>query len=236
MSPDRLIPLFVPLGLAMFAGCASKVAQPSGFLSNPGQLQREKSITGPDYEYRSEADLPVAAGTRVHIAPVTVKLRRPGEVDAATRRRIADAFTAALRAEAAKRHRVVVGRRAAELEVRTVVTELEPSVPAINLTTSIYPSTRISSELRQAVSGEQMFTGEASTEIEVRRVADGRRIYAMMDHATGRKAIATSGSQWAPVEKLCERWAGDLAATMRGERRESGGDDERRERGRGRRR
>jgi hypothetical protein len=214
-----LLPLWMLISLGL-VGCATKVAVPSGFLGNPEQLQRHKKVTEPDYEYRSEGDLPVADGTKIYIEPVVVNLRADPtgkfDVGVATQRRLAESFTKALRTEAAKRHQIVSRPGAATLKVRTVVTELEPSVPAINMVTALYPSTRVSSELKQAVSGEQMFTGEAATEIEVVRLSDGRRIYAMMDHATGRKAISSSGSKWGPVEKLCERWAEDLSATMRG--------------------
>ncbi len=224
---SRTLPLISVAALACGSlSCKTKVSEPTGFLEDSSQLQRDTSVGRPDYEYRSEKDLPVAAGTAVYVAPVAVSLKESDKVDAATGARLASTFTRALKAEAAKKFKVVSSREASQLEVRTAVTQVTPAVPAINMATAIYPSSRIGSELKQAVVGEQAFTGGASTEIEVRRTSNGRRIYAMMDSTTGRKAVTTSGSKWAPVEKLCERWAKNVGAIMRGDEAEPDDDDD----------
>ena len=69
--------------------CSTNVAEPSGFLNDSQQLKRDKSVAAPDYEYRSEKDLPVAPGTRIYVAPVQVKLRHPAEVEPAIQKRLA---------------------------------------------------------------------------------------------------------------------------------------------------
>lgn len=216
MAHSRFPIFFVAICALGLSGCTTKVAEPSGFLGNVGQLQRGKKVGRPDFEYRSAQNLPVAKGTTIYVEPVVVRLGEDRKADTALRRRLGDGFTTTLREQLDKEFAVVDKAKGATLRVRTVVTELKPGAPALNLATAIYPSTRISSELKRAVSGEQAFTGAAATEIEVVRIADGRRIYAMMDYATARKTIGTAGSKWAPVEKLCEHWARDLSELLGG--------------------
>jgi hypothetical protein len=91
------------------------------------------------------------------------------------------------------------------LRVRVAITQLKPSNPTANTLSTIVPVGMVVSGATKAVSGDNLGTGEASTEIEVLDSVSGERLAAAVDRRQGGKGVFRG--KWEDTKEAFDFWA-----------------------------
>lgn len=91
------------------------------------------------------------------------------------------------------------------LRVRTVITGVRPSNPVSNTMSTIIPIGIAVSGATKAVSGDNLGTGEAATEIEVVDSVSGERLAAAVDRRQGGKSAFRG--KWEDTKQAFDHWA-----------------------------
>lgn len=91
------------------------------------------------------------------------------------------------------------------LRVRAAITGVKPSKPTANTLSTILPVGWITSGATKAVSGDNMGTGEAATEIDVLDSLTGQRLAAAVDRRQGGKSAFRG--KWVDTKNAFDFWA-----------------------------
>jgi Protein of unknown function (DUF3313) len=164
-SHSRFIVLPVVLAALSFGGCASMSNRPSGFLESYEQLKPDsKDSHRLVYE---RADWRKAGYTSVLIEPTVVRLTAENQkkITAVETTGLANYADKALRKTFAKEWRIVTAAEPGTLRVRSAITGVDTSNPALNVATSLVVC--------------PVDNGGVSMEFEVSDVADGARLVAL---------------------------------------------------------
>jgi hypothetical protein len=98
------------------------------------------------------------------------------------------------------------------LRVRVAITELMPSNPTANTLSTIVPVGMVVSGATKAVSGENLGTGEAATEMEVLDAVTGERLAAAIDKRQGGKGVFRG--KWEDTKEAFDYWAKRFRARL----------------------
>jgi hypothetical protein len=91
------------------------------------------------------------------------------------------------------------------LRVRIAITQLTPSNPTANTLSTIIPVGMVVSGATRAVSGDNLGTGEAATEMEVLDSVSGERLAAAVDRRQGGKGVFRG--KWEDTKEAFDFWA-----------------------------
>jgi hypothetical protein len=91
------------------------------------------------------------------------------------------------------------------LRVRVAITELKPSNPTANTLSTIIPVGIVVSGAAKAVSGDNLGTGEAGTEMELLDSITGERLAAAVDKRQGGKMVFRG--KWEDAKDAFDYWA-----------------------------
>jgi hypothetical protein len=91
------------------------------------------------------------------------------------------------------------------LRVRVAITQLKPSNPAANTLSTIIPVGIVAAGAAKVVSGDNLGTGEAATEMEVLDSISGERLAAAVDRRQGGKGMFRG--KWEDTTDAFDFWA-----------------------------
>jgi hypothetical protein len=91
------------------------------------------------------------------------------------------------------------------LRVRVAITDVTPSKPVSNTLSTIVPVGMVVSGATKAVSGDNLGTGEASTEFELLDATTGERLAAAVDRRQGGKGVFRG--KWEDTKEAFDFWA-----------------------------
>ena len=91
------------------------------------------------------------------------------------------------------------------LRVRVAITDVKPSNPTANTISSIIPVGMVVSAATKATTGDNLGTGEASTEMEFLDSQSGERLASAVDRRQGGKAAFRG--KWEDTKKAFDYWA-----------------------------
>jgi hypothetical protein len=94
------------------------------------------------------------------------------------------------------------------LVIRAALTEAKKSRPVLNLASSVYPATLVTSYAKQALTGTGSFVGKVMVEVDLTDGMTGRRVAAAVDARAGTKALRSKlDGSWGDVNLAFEWWA-----------------------------
>lgn len=207
MQPIKLATIL--LSCALLVGCAAggmKEVTKTGFLGDYSMLQ-------PGGEDRA-ALVYVKPGVdfkpydKIMFERVLVSLADSAEhkeIDPALVAELAEHYQNALMKAVESGYQIVDKPGLDVLRVRVVITGVKPSNPVSNTMSTIIPIGIAVSGAAKAVSGDNLGTGEAATEIEVVDSVTGERLAAAVDRRQGGK-MAFRG-KWEDTKKAFDHWA-----------------------------
>lgn len=91
------------------------------------------------------------------------------------------------------------------LRVRIAITGIKPSKPAANTLSTIIPVGIVAAGATKAASGDNLGTGEASTEMEILDSLSGERLAAAVDRRQGGKGVFRG--KWDDTKEAFDFWA-----------------------------
>lgn len=91
------------------------------------------------------------------------------------------------------------------LRVRIAITGIKPSKPAANTLSTIIPVGIVAAGATKAASGDNLGTGEASTEMEILDALSGERLAAAVDRRQGGKGVFRG--KWDDTKEAFDFWA-----------------------------
>ena len=193
----------------IFAGCAAsgmKNVEKTGFLSDYSQLQAGGSDRAALYYMKSGVNL--QPYDKIMFDRVVVMLSDDAEyhvVDPATLKEMTDYYQKALLDAVQDGYQVVDQPGPGVLRVRVAITELKPSKPVANTMSTIIPVGMVAAGATKAISGDNLGTGEASTEFELLDSLSGERLAAAVDRRQGGKAVFRG--KWEDTKDAFDFWA-----------------------------
>ncbi|HUU49909.1 MAG TPA: DUF3313 domain-containing protein [Nitrospinota bacterium] len=94
------------------------------------------------------------------------------------------------------------------LRIRTAITDIVPSKPALNTITSIGPPGLVISTVKKITTGVHAFVGEATLEAEFLDSVTNEQLAAALDRRGALKVKVFKGmSKWGHVKVVFEEWA-----------------------------
>jgi hypothetical protein len=201
--------LCAALAVALLAGCAAsgmKDVQKTGFLSDYSQLQ-------PGGDDRAAL---VFIKPGVDFKPYTKLMferfivlfsdnAEYREIDPAMLKEMTDYYQNAVFTAFKDGYEIVDQPGPDVLRVRVAITGLKPSNPTANTLSTIVPVGMVVSGATKAVSGDNLGTGEAATEIEVLDSVTGERLAAAVDKRQGGKGVFRG--KWEDTKDAFDYWA-----------------------------
>jgi hypothetical protein len=91
------------------------------------------------------------------------------------------------------------------MRVRVAITGVKPSKPVANTLSTIVPVGIVASGATKAVSGDNLGTGEAATEMEMLDAQSGERLAAAVDRRQGGKMMFRA--TWTDTKDAFDYWA-----------------------------
>ena len=127
------------------------------------------------------------------------------EIDPALLKELTDYYQNALFAAVKDGYEVVDQPGPGVMRVRVAITEVKPSKPVANTLSSIVPVGIVVSGATKAVSGDNLGTGEAATEMEILDSVSGARLAAAVDKRQGGKMVFRGA--WTDTKDAFDYWA-----------------------------
>ncbi len=101
------------------------------------------------------------------------------------------------------------------LRLRVAITDVIPTRPAMNTVGTLLIPARIVSAAKRAITGTDLFVGEAEIEAEVLDSRSSERLMAVVDRKAGHKfELKRGATTWGHVEQAFREWAIQFRATM----------------------
>ncbi|WDN88060.1 hypothetical protein BuS5_01028 [Desulfosarcina sp. BuS5] len=198
--------LTAAIGLAGCMAGGMKDVEHSGFLKDYGQLEPGEDDRAVLTYFKPGVDF--KSYTKLMFERVVVFLNPTAEsreTDPTILKELADFYQNAL-LEAVKDGYEVVDQPGPDvLWVRVAITDVDPSNPIGNTLSSIIPVGIVAAGAVKMVSGENLGTGEAATEIEVLDSMTKERLVAAVDRRQGGKFLLRG--KWTDTKQSLEYWA-----------------------------
>jgi len=215
--PERNSLCFIIVLLAlMTAGCAStgmKKVEKTGFLKDYSLFKKGEDGQAAYGYSRPGANL--AKYDKILIDKVCVCLS--GQNDASDLepillREFADYYDQAITSAVVDRYQIVDEPGPGVLRVRAAITDVKASSPIINTLSSVSPLGISISVATKIVTGKNLGTGEAASEIEVLDSLTGERLVADIDRRQGGKMIFRD--KWTDTKNAFDHWASRLRTRL----------------------
>jgi hypothetical protein len=207
--------LIIGFTLTLPTGCGQKKSS-SGFLQDYSYL-KPGPRGGADLLYIKE-DVNFSVYNKVMIDQVVFYYSEDAKykgIDPNELKELADAFHKAFVDELADGYTVVAEPGPDVLRIRTAITELVPSKPALNTITTIIPIGLAISSLKRVVTGTHTFVGQASAEMEVLDSQTNELLAAAIDTKAGKKYQVVEGMQkWGHAKDAFTFWAKRLRSRL----------------------
>jgi hypothetical protein len=200
---------FLLAGILFLAGCAAggmTDVKKTGFLENydqltPGGDDRAALVyIKPGVDYK--------AYNKLMFERIVVLLSDSAEyraVDPTTLKEMTDYYQNTLFNAFKDGYEIVDQPGPDVLRVRIAITQLTPSNPTANTLSTIIPVGMVVSGATRAVSGDNLGTGEAATEMEVLDSVSGERLAAAVDRRQGGKGVFRG--KWEDTKEAFDFWA-----------------------------
>src|SRR5512139_2495311 len=208
--------LGVLLAVALLAGCAAsgmKDVQKTGFLSDYSQLKPGGDDRVALVYIKQGVDF--KPYTKLMFDRFVVLLSDSSqyrEIDPAMLKEITDYYQNAVFTAFKDGYEIVDQPGPGVLRVRIAITELKPSKPVANTLSTIIPVGIVAAGATKAVSGDNLGTGEAATEMEMFDALTGERLAAAVDKRQGGK-MAFRG-KWDDTKDAFDYWAKRFRARL----------------------
>lgn len=200
----------------MLAGCAAsgmKSVETTGFLGDYSQLKPGGEDRAALFYVKPGVDL--KKYNKIMFERIVVMLSDQAEskeLDPAMLKELTDYYELALFNAVKDGYEVVDQPGADVLRVRVAITGLKPSKPVANTMSTIIPVGMIAAGATKAVSGENLGTGEASTEFELLDSLSGQRLAAAVDRRQGGKSMFRG--KWEDTKQAFDFWAKRFRARL----------------------
>jgi hypothetical protein len=200
---------FLLAGILFLTGCAAggmKDVKSTGFLENydqlkPGGDDRAALVyIKPGVDYK--------AYNKLMFERIVVLLSDSAEyraIDPTTLKEMTDYYQNALFNAFKDGYEIVDQPGPGVLRVRIAITQLTPSNPTANTLSTIIPVGIVVSGATKAVSGDNLGTGEAATEMELLDSVSGERLAAAVDRRQGGKGVFRG--KWDDTKEAFDFWA-----------------------------
>lgn len=200
--------------MSLMSGCATPQHEFSGFLENyqgfePAPEDKDALI------YRKPGiDLSVLGQyDRVMIDPVVIWYKNDSQykgIHPEALTRLADDFHQAAIEALGDRYPLVLLPGPGVLRIRTAITDLVATKPALNAATFVGPGRPVST-LSKVVTGRHLFVGEAAIEVELLDSQTNERLFAYIDRRIGNKIDPIQGvTKWGHIKAAFDYWAQKL--------------------------
>ncbi len=218
MKPSITVKVLVPVVAAGIllgvAGCATTRQVPedkrSGFLGDYSMLRKGPAGRADYYYIDQKANW--AKFTKVWVKPV--ELWQPsqdsalGRMSQESKRALVDFYYAAAVSALTNNFQLVEQSGPDVLVIHTAITEARPSMPVVDLVSSVYPALVVASYGKREITGTDIGVGEVVVEAELIDGQSNQRIGAAMDERVGTKSLSSKfGGTWADVNAAFEWWA-----------------------------
>jgi hypothetical protein len=199
------------------SGCASRPpVKPSGYLGDYSEFQPDPR--GGEALRYVKPGLDLGRYHRVMIDPVVVALSPDSTgqaVDPSELLRLSRYLHAALVVALRSAYPIVEEPGDDVLRVRAASTDVIPTKPALNTVGTLLIPARVVSAAKRAITGTDLFVGEAAVEAEVVDSQSNVRLMALVDRKAGNKFGLKEGmTTWGHVEKAFREWAVRFRLTM----------------------
>jgi hypothetical protein len=196
-------------GALFLAGCAAggmKDVNKSGFIGDYASLQPGGDDRSALVYIKPGADF--KPYNKLMFERVVVLLSDNAEyraVDPATLKELTDYYQNALFNAVKDGYEIVDQPGPGVLRIRVAITQVKPSNPTANTLSTIVPVGMVVSGATKAVSGDNLGTGEAATEIELLDSVSGERLAAAVDRRQGGKGVFRG--KWEDTKEAFDFWA-----------------------------
>jgi len=201
------------------AGCAatrqSQNVEPSGFLADYSQLREGRGEQALLIYINPQANF--ASYDRVIVDPITIWTRPGAEIADVPRdelQHLADYLHSALRTQLQLDFTLAERAQPGALRIRMAITEVRKSKVALDLASTVLPTSRLLSELKNLSTGTQAFVGRVAIEVEILDAVSGERLIAAVDERAGSKRLRGSTNAWSDVYGAFDYWAEVLRARL----------------------
>ncbi len=193
----------------ILAGCAAsgmKTVEKTGFLANYDQLVAGGEDRSVLTYIKPEADF--KPYNKLMFERIVVLLADTAEtraIDPAMMQELTNYYQNALFNAVKDGYEIVDQPGPGVLRVRVAITEMKPSNPTTNTLSTIVPVGIVAAGATKAVSGDNLGTGEAGTEIEMLDSLTGERLAAAVDRRQGGKGMFRG--KWEDTKEAFDFWA-----------------------------
>ena len=206
------IVLIMSLVLIMAMGCAPKATQYSGFLKDYPQFVEGKAGVDKVYEKKG---VNFKKYNKIMLDHVVFYFKPDAEykgIQTEELNTLAEAFHKAM-ADALKDAYPLVEKPGSDvMRIRTAITDLVPSNPALSGITTVVPIGLAISAITSGAGGGHTGVGEASIEIEILDSTTNERLAVGVDTKPGSKLSGLS--KWGAANEAFEFWAKRLRASI----------------------
>lgn len=202
--------------VVFLAGCSAsgmKNVEPSGFLGNYSQLQAGSGDQAAKVYVKPGVDF--KQYNKLMFERIVVLLSDSADnraIDPTIMKELTDYYQNALFTAFKDGYEIVDQPGPGVLRVRVAITELMPSNPTANTLSTIVPVGMVVSGATKAVSGDNLGTGEAATEMEVLDAVTGERLAAAIDKRQGGKGVFRG--KWEDTKEAFDYWAKRFRARL----------------------
>jgi hypothetical protein len=195
--------------VVLLAGCAAsgmKDVKQSGFLSDYSQLKAGSEGEAAQVYFKPGVDF--KQYNKLMFERVVVVLSSNAEsqqIDPAMLKELTDYYQNAIFNAVKDGYEIVDQPGTGVLRIRVAITGLKPSNPTANTLSTIVPVGIVVSGATKAVSGENLGTGEAATEMEALDSLTGERLVAAVDKRQGGKGVFRG--KWEDTREAFDFWA-----------------------------
>lgn len=196
-------------GALLLAGCAASgmtEVKKTGFLTDYGQLTPGGDDRAALLYIKKDSDFrqydKLMFERVIVLFSDNAKYR---EIDPAILKELTDYYQKALFDAVKGGYEVVDQPGPGVLRVRVAITDVTPSKPVANTMSTIIPVGIVAAGATKAVSGDNLGTGEASTEFELLDAMTGERLAAAVDRRQGGKSVFRG--KWEDTRDAFDFWA-----------------------------
>lgn len=201
-----ILVLVIALALSGCSASGMKNVEKTGFLNNYSQLQPGTDDRAALLYIKPNVDF--KQYNKLMFERVVVLLADSAEtreIDPAMLKEMTDYYQNALFNAVKGGYEIVDQPGPGVMRVRVAITELKPSKPVANTLSSIIPVGIVAAGATKAVSGDNLGTGEAGTEMELLDAVTGERLAAAVDKRQGGKMVFRG--KWEDTKDAFDFWA-----------------------------
>jgi Protein of unknown function (DUF3313) len=212
MKTKQMMALAVVISIMFFAGTAlaKEKIKYSGFIDNYPEMTKGKKA---DFVFKKEGT-DFKAYTKIMMDHVVFYFHKDSKykgIHADELKQLADAFHKAFAEALGDAYPIVDAPGPDVLRVRTAITNVKPSKPALNTITSIIPIGLAFSTIKKATTGTHANVGAASLEAEFLDSQSNGQLAVVIDAESGAKYKVVSGmSKWGHANDAFKKWAKSL--------------------------